>query len=381
MSNNQDRLVFYIDPMSYNNMAIYDYELITKIEGFEIVFFGNEKYNLTEPKINKIFNYSDKKGFQKLFSYIVSMLKISKDAIKYKPRIIHIQWLRVPLIEIVVYFVVKKLSRTSIILTAHNISPHDKGKLAVVISYLWYLFVDYIIVHNEKTRNELIKTIRNLEEKIIVVPHGVIVLPEPSSLEDIDNRLRRVERSKNGNVIVIGFLGVLGKYKGIDILLEAWINEKQLNQNEHVILLVAGRGDVSKFDKLKRFNNVVLVIKELSDEEFSYCLNNIDLLVMPYLKISHSGLLSTAIATNTPVIVSNIEPLKDIVDKHKIGFTVPFNNSAALSKCIVEILKDKEVLEQIKQNGDWEMADKSANWVDAAKKTENIYKEIVEHVS
>jgi len=340
-----------------------------------------EKYNLTEPKINKIFNYSDKKGFQKLFSYIVSMLKISKDAIKYKPRIIHIQWLRVPLIEIVVYFVVKKLSRTSIILTAHNISPHDKGKLAVVISYLWYLFVDYIIVHNEKTRNELIKTIRNLEEKIIVVPHGVIVLPEPSSLEDIDNRLRRVERSKNGNVIVIGFLGVLGKYKGIDILLEAWINEKQLNQNEHVILLVAGRGDVSKFDKLKRFNNVVLVIKELSDEEFSYCLNNIDLLVMPYLKISHSGLLSTAIATNTPVIVSNIEPLKDIVDKHKIGFTVPFNNSAALSKCIVEILKDKEVLEQIKQNGDWEMADKSANWVDAAKKTENIYKEIVEHVS
>lgn len=364
--------------MSYNNMAIYDYELITKIEGFDITFFGNVKYNLDKPKINKIFNYSDKKGLHKILSYIVSIIKISYKTIYNKPKVIHIQWLRIPLFEIVLYSFVKKISGTKIILTAHNTSPHDKGKLAVAVSYLWYRFVDFIIVHNEKTRNELIKEISNLADKIIVVPHGVIQLPQPSSIENIDDRLRQVVRRKRDNVTVIGFLGVLGKYKGIDILIKAWINEKKLNQNENIILLIAGRRGGAKLDKIKQFNNVVLVIKELSDSEFSYCLNNVDLLVMPYLKISHSGLLSTAIATKTPVIVSNIEPLKDIVGKHGIGLIIPSNDSAALSECIVRVLKDKEILDHIKQNGNWGMADKSANWRDAAKRTENIYKEIVE---
>jgi hypothetical protein len=38
-------LIFYIDPQSYKNLAVYDYELLHGIKDVNIVVFGSKEYD------------------------------------------------------------------------------------------------------------------------------------------------------------------------------------------------------------------------------------------------------------------------------------------------------------------------------------------------
>ena len=59
----KSKKILFIDPMSYNNLAEYDYKLLTGYlpANFKVYFFGNTKYNLnsTPKKTRLIFNYSN----------------------------------------------------------------------------------------------------------------------------------------------------------------------------------------------------------------------------------------------------------------------------------------------------------------------------------
>ena len=70
--------VIYIDPMSYNNLAIYDSCLLSNVNA-NIYFVGNELYDSKQIKsieFYPFFNYSKKKGLNKVISYISSLIKI-----------------------------------------------------------------------------------------------------------------------------------------------------------------------------------------------------------------------------------------------------------------------------------------------------------------
>lgn len=71
-----------MNPQSYNNLAIYDKNLISNMSDFLIDFYGNKLFKCSLPeKINfyPIFNYSrNKNSLSKAFSYIKSIIKIAK---------------------------------------------------------------------------------------------------------------------------------------------------------------------------------------------------------------------------------------------------------------------------------------------------------------
>jgi len=51
--------LFFVDPMSYHNMAGYDFELLSNIDkNIEVSFYANEKFNMvvTNVNIKKIYN-------------------------------------------------------------------------------------------------------------------------------------------------------------------------------------------------------------------------------------------------------------------------------------------------------------------------------------
>lgn len=45
-----NKLVYYVSPMSYNNIAKYDYCLLSNINDLQVVYFSNELY--TEGELN-----------------------------------------------------------------------------------------------------------------------------------------------------------------------------------------------------------------------------------------------------------------------------------------------------------------------------------------
>jgi glycosyltransferase involved in cell wall biosynthesis len=67
-----------------------------------------------------------------------------------------------------------------------------------------------------------------------------------------------------------------------------------------------------------------------------------DLVVLPYrktYKFGSSGVLIQAIQSNTPVVVPNISPFKEIVKKFNLGEVFISENNSSLKNTIIKIRK------------------------------------------
>ena len=123
---NMSLTLFFIDPMSYNNLELYDISLLESHNSkHSVYFFCNSRFSKSEVrgiKIFKIFNYSNKPKMLQPLSYLFSLATVFFYVLRIKPDILHIQWLKLPLLDYYFYKFIKALyPKVKIIHTAHNI--------------------------------------------------------------------------------------------------------------------------------------------------------------------------------------------------------------------------------------------------------------------
>lgn len=364
--------LFYIDPQSYNNLADYDRYLLTNIDT-EKYFFCSEKFNFEisgNTKIDKCFFYNSLSGFKKVISYVKSVIYILKNVKKHKPDIIHFQWLKIPHFD---YFVLKKIKhgskKTKIILTAHNILPHNTGNKYEKIYGKIYSFIDGIIVHGNNTKDNLLQKFAIAEDKIAVIPHGFL----PREKKEIPAKV-------NDDFITFSIIGSLSKYKGVDLLVEAWCSSEHLLESKNCKLIIAGAGKMDCLEKIPSDKNIELINRFLSDEELDIVINQTDISILPYRVISQSGVLLTMLAERKPVIVSNVG---DIVQPFKIakcGWILDNIEVDTIKNLLESIIKDKSEYTKIKKDAKtWEDIEKFYSWDDIGKKVQAFYTKGVEY--
>lgn len=76
------------------------------------------------------------------------------------------------------------------IFTAHNILPHDSGDKYRRQYQKYYNTVDKIIVHSSKTKEELTHDFNLEEDKVIVIPHGMIDIE--ADRNNVDRRMAEI---------------------------------------------------------------------------------------------------------------------------------------------------------------------------------------------
>lgn len=169
--------VFFIDPMSYNNPARYDKCLIENTDaGFYFFASGNIQFDdIKNAIIIKNYFYHDKRHIIKLFSYLYSEVKVIWRFAKVKPDIVHIQWVKIPSLDVLFCALVKMIHKNcKLIYTAHNVLPHSRKTGDRFFYGILYQLFDGIIVHVQ-TSKEAIKSLFNIPDaKIRVIPHGLI---------------------------------------------------------------------------------------------------------------------------------------------------------------------------------------------------------------
>ena len=74
----------------------------------------------------------------------------------------------------------------------------------------------------------------------------------------------------------------------------------------------------------------------LVDEEVAKLLSSVDLIILPYIEASQSGVIPLAFALGKPVVVTNVGGLKEQVPDG-CGLIIPPNNPKALSDAICEL--------------------------------------------
>lgn len=294
--------------------------------------------------------------------------------------IIHIQHWQI-YSTIIYFFIIPilKFRKKEILISFHNITPHEKKKYLIIIDKILntfiFHFVDYFIVHNNRNK-ELFEKLYNVKnKKIYVIGLGICV---PQIIKKISKSKARVKLNIQDNKKVLLHFGYIWKYKGLDILLYSL--EKIVKQEKDVLLVIAGQPivDWNEYERIIKNKNldkyILKHIKYISEPDIELFFSAADLVVLPYVDPfdTHGYVGALAIGMNKPMVVSDIGGLPNFVkDKRAI---VKSGNSIDLSNKIIKILKDKDLLDKLTR--DSISISKELTWDSIAQKTITVYEDM-----
>lgn len=214
---------------------------------------------------------------------------------------------------------VKTNHHTKVVCIADNILPHEKRPGDEAFTKYFVKPIDAFVTMSEKVLMDLKTFVKNKPAKLI--PHPLYDnFGERISKQEARKRLEINQADK-----VILFFGFIRKYKGLDILLEAFkmLKEKQMIAN--LKLLIAGEfyEDEKNYSSLlhdpKIQDSLILHTHFISDSEVKYYLCAADCLIQPYRSATQSGVTPLAYYFEVPMIVTNVGGLSHMVPDKKAG--------------------------------------------------------------
>jgi len=159
---------------------------------------------------------------------------------------------------------------------------------------------------------------------------------------DIDRSLKPEKPA--GSKIRFGYIGQFDRHKGIDILLQAFADVEEAE------LHLYGKSDQNTIymKQLKQLNrkyaSPAIFQGTFPPQKLAEILANIDYLVIPSRWSENSPLiLLQALATHTPVVVSDVDGMTEFVTEGKNGFIFPVDNVVALSNILNRIVSDPDM--------------------------------------
>lgn len=223
--------------------------------------------------------------------------------------------------------------------------------------------------------------------KFIEIPFGVHlhnfhVLPHDIAL--LMNLRQRYNISEKDRVIM--FLGGLDsphKFKGVDILLEAFamLIHNHKNFNISVKLLICGDGNLrydyeQKAEKLK-INSLVIFTGRVPAEELILHYNLADVFVLPSVDTSEAFgvVLLEAMACGVPVMASNLPGVRSVFENGVQGYTVAPKSARHLRRKLEEFLKYPQTRWKMGRAAR-ELVEKKYNWSIIEKQFEELIKEL-----
>lgn len=216
--------------------------------------------------------------------------------------------------------------------TEHNLN-YSEGFIKKIIKIFISKLFNNIIAVSEAVKKYVIKNYYIKAEKLLVIHNGV----EVNKFFRSQNKLSGI---KNNQKIIIGSIGRLTKQKGFEYLIEAM--GKLSNQN--VECLIAGDGELKsqlqkKVEKLRLENKVKLLGWQKDIKSF---LNKIDIFVLPSLWEGFGIAILEAGLVGLPVIASNVDGIKEIIEDKKDGLLIKPADSNELAQKIEYLLEHRE---------------------------------------
>jgi len=271
-----------------------------------------------------------------------------------RPEVVDIQWfvpqhgfILIPLILLLKYWF---RSKAKVLLTVHNVLPHERRLFDGLFSRLAFRFSDRLLVHAEKLREEAVQHFRQDPRKIVVVPHGICA-DAAVAYGKCEARARLGIKQKH----VLLFFGFVRPYKGLNDLIGAF---ERVVERFDVALLIAGEffsGLAQCREALRNkglLERTYLFPRYISSEEVPVYFAAADLLIQPYVKFSgQSGVTQTAYLHSVPVIATDVGGLPELVVHGKTGTIVQAQDPTGLASAIETLLVDDDRRRQYGLNG------------------------------
>lgn len=314
-------------------------------------------------ELKEVKTYRNKKDFVLNSMNLVRYYKICNDINAFNPDFI-VSTMVHPWHNIIFSFLKKSIKRIKII---HDVIPHmGEDSLAYkLLNYVDIHIADYWITLTNISKKELVK--KGIEEsRIAIIPHANFSCYGSDLNIDADSDELHYK---------IAFFGRINKYKGVDILLNAFTNVKL--RFPKLKLLIAGNGDCSSYQSYfdRYVNDLDLHIRWIEDDEVASLLINTDLLVIPYIEATQSGVIPLAYALGKPVIATRVGGIPEQVPL-ECGVIVSPNDSKTIEDAIVDFYSNPSKIKEMGQNA-LRYATEELSWSKSAQLLLDFYQNIL----
>jgi glycosyltransferase involved in cell wall biosynthesis len=166
-------------------------------------------------------------------------------------------------------------------------------------------------------------------EKIDVIPHPIFSFYDRFTKTSVAHRPARS----------ILFFGRITRYKGLDVLVEAF-RIAQAKRPE-LRLNIVGEGDLEPYrHSISGIDNVIVTNRWIDDAEVPAIFQAADIVVVPYTSASQSGVIALAASFRRPVIATRVGAIPEQIRDEETGVLVEPGSAAALASAIERLLAD-----------------------------------------
>ncbi len=340
--------------------------------------FSSRGIPLRPGLLNFVGRFHLPRGLRRVFKLLESLLNMAALALRFlvaPPDILHVQYLpmlkwRFPLDLWLVLFCQRRGAK--IVLTIHDLLPHDTGNTYRQTFMSLYARVDHMICHSLHIKTRLEQEFQVSASRIAVIPHGPFFYDLPGS--------RNTDRPADGKTIVL-WQGILFPYKGVDLLLEAWKSVEETAPDAY--LTVAGTGAPELLAAMEQqvvrlgLRRVTLTFRFITAAELVALYRAADIIVYPYRAITTSGALATGLALGKTIVASDLPVFRELLTDRENALLTDPASPASLAQALEHLIAHPETRRQLAQAVS-AMNFGDASWRAIAHETAEVYRLMLE---
>lgn len=264
-----------------------------------------------------------------------------------------------------------------IVATVHNIIPHRPRAFDLALCRWLYRRASAVIFHGEANKREFARRFRS-QALTRVIPHcGHELLAQGPLLT------RAEARKKLGieaEAAVVLFFGQIRPNKGLGVLLRAFPQVLRAVPSARILVggfPLAGMKEVTELvAQLGLHPFVHLAPRYIPLEEVAWFFQAADVVAMPYLSVTQSGVLAAAMTFGKAVVASSVGALMEVVMDGQTGLLVPPGQPGPLADAIIRLLTSERLREEMGRNLG-EASRTIFTWSRAAEATEALYRQVL----
>ena len=223
--------------------------------------------------------------------------------------------------------IVKRNGRTRCIGLIHNMIPHEKSILDKMFAPRFVKSMDGFVALSKSVLDDVASLDKQNKPKCFV-PHPLY--DHFGEIISRDEAIKHLGLDPNNRYML--FFGLVRAYKGLDLLIDAFADERL--RKYPVKLIVAGEfydDEKPYLEQIKKcgIDDLVIIKNQyINDDKVKYYFNVADIIVQPYKSATQSGVTQIAYHFEKPMLVTKVGGLGEIIPNGKVGYVIEPNPSA-----------------------------------------------------
>jgi glycosyltransferase involved in cell wall biosynthesis len=249
----------------------------------------------------------------------------------------------------------KRNKHTKVVSIVDNMIPHEKHVYDMPLSKYFVKPVDAFVAMSQSVKNDVQKFSK---KPCVLSPHPMF--------DNFGKAISREDALQNMNLSndfrYLLYFGFIRHYKGLDLLLEAFSDERL--KKFPVKLIISGefyedsKPYLDIIEKHNLHDRISLKTDFVPDNEVANYFCSADLITLPYRDATQSGVTQIAYFFEKPMLVTNVGGLAELVPDGKSGYVVT-PNPQAIADALVDFFETKnpdfftETLNEQRKKFEW----------------------------